>query len=499
MSTVIRYDRAELLAPTRTPQGFLRADGIAARVGIYEYRNPDGSIRRELRPPEEVGHADALASFDGASVTLGHPAEEVTADNVRAHEVGTVSGVARFDGARVVTSTIIKDGKAIKQVERGLRELSPGYRMRLDVRPGADRKYAYPGNPDGRWDAIQRDIRVNHLAIVERARGGADMRLRLDAAEDVRYEIRRDGHGKLTTAVDGHQHLVMLIGHDGAPVSAGCTTWATSEGAERTHEHPWVRGADGSIIIGESDGHTHSILVEPGRVDTAPSGVFDRLPRGGEGGVMATANQSMTPEEQLRSLREQLTAAEAKLTASTSSAQEHARRADAAEARVVTLAQEIEALRAQIASAAEVRETEAIARERTRADEAESRVRQYGDRFASAVAARVALERKASMVMGADYRLDGLSDREILSTVVKRLDARADVSASVSDAFLAGRFESLIELHNRTARDLGRMGEVIRVETPSRVDALEEERAKYRNQWQEPLPNSREARASRGA
>jgi hypothetical protein len=43
---------------------------ILTRVGIFEYRRPDGSIRRELRLPEEVFAQESLASYKGKPVIL---------------------------------------------------------------------------------------------------------------------------------------------------------------------------------------------------------------------------------------------------------------------------------------------------------------------------------------------------------------------------------------------------------------------------------------------
>lgn len=218
--TVFRYDRGGTLRPpTTTPQGFLRVDGHAARVGIYEYRRADGGVQRELRPREEVMHPDSLASYDAASVTLGHPAEEeVTAENVRKHEVGTVSGAAREDGDAVATSQVVKDAKAIKQIRAGKQELSPGYKIEIDPTPGFAPEYATPGNPTGRYDAVQRKIRVNHLAIVDRARGGIGMRLRLDDAEIVLPVDRSDA---ALTAADRHRlpgSMFAVPEHDSMPL-----------------------------------------------------------------------------------------------------------------------------------------------------------------------------------------------------------------------------------------------------------------------------------------
>jgi uncharacterized protein len=178
----IRFDQGSLRKPERTPQGFLKVDGLAARVGILEYRNDDGSIRRELRLPEDVSRADSLAAFEGISVTDGHPTVLVDSSNVRTLESGTVTGAARMDGGWVVTPIVIKDPKLIAKIESGKTGLSVGYKIRLDETPGTHPVY-------GRYDAIQRDIQPNHLAAaVEIPRAGDGARIRMDGSDDVRFD-----------------------------------------------------------------------------------------------------------------------------------------------------------------------------------------------------------------------------------------------------------------------------------------------------------------------
>jgi hypothetical protein len=496
VKTVIRYDRATRLnKPQVTAQGFLRVDGHVARVGIYEYRKDDGTISLELRPPEEVFHPDSLASYADAPVTLDHPVEgEVTPDNVRKHEVGAVSGSARADGDHVAATLVIKDAKAIKLVKAGKQELSPGYRIKLDERPGADSRYSHPGNPTGRYDAVQREIRVNHQALLDRghARGGNSIRLRMDAADRV------DSSGRLTTAVNGHQHLVDCHGWDGFPRSSGETSYAVTEGAEQGHSHPWVKDATGAITIGESDGHTHTILDGAGAYDLPP--IPTPTPRADTQFDQSGApyeSHRMDKDEQIRSLKEQLAAAEAKLAPANTAITAATTRADSAEATIKTLKDENGDLRAQIAAAAQVVETEAIKREKIRADSAEAELRARDAQFDIALQARVDLERTAAVVMP-ELNMRGLKEREIVVTVVKRLDAQQPTDSSVSDAYLRGRFDSLIDLHRRNARSLQRVADVIVKDNEQRADSLEEKRQARRNQWQEPLPNSREAQAARG-
>ncbi len=181
MKRELRYDRATLRKPKRTPQGFLRVDGHAARCGVLEYRNDDGTVRRELRLPEDVFAADALAGFEGAPLTDGHPNEPVTADNVRQYEIGNVTGPARRDGDLVEVSTMIKAKHVIDGVERGETGLSVGYAVDLEESPGEHPQY-------GRYDAIQRNIVINHLAVRVDPRAGTVARLRLDAVDTVARE-----------------------------------------------------------------------------------------------------------------------------------------------------------------------------------------------------------------------------------------------------------------------------------------------------------------------
>lgn len=178
MKRAIRIDQGSLRKPERTPQGFLRVDALAARVGVLEYRNPDGSTRRELRLPEDVFRADSLAGFEGASVTDGHPTVLVDASNVRTLEAGTVTGAARRDGDWVVAPLVIKDKKLIAKIESGQTGVSVGYTIREDHTPGVHPVY-------GRYDLIQRDITPNHIAgAVTVPRAGDGARIRMDGISD---------------------------------------------------------------------------------------------------------------------------------------------------------------------------------------------------------------------------------------------------------------------------------------------------------------------------
>jgi hypothetical protein len=179
--TVRRFDRVAIKADEkRTPQGFLRVPARIARTGIQAYAQPDGTVRREFRPPDEVFHDDALASFSLSPLTLLHPEVPVTSENAAQLSVGTVGEVVKRDGRFVSATVIVHDAKAIEKVLAGTQELSCGYECDLDLTPG---------EVDGqRYDAIQRSIRGNHVAIVPQGRAGPEVRMKLDATDAVAVE-----------------------------------------------------------------------------------------------------------------------------------------------------------------------------------------------------------------------------------------------------------------------------------------------------------------------
>ena len=163
----IRYDRAPVKA-TKNEDGFIYDTPVLTRTGVFVYLNPDGSERREYRPPEEVFHADSLQGYKGLPITNGHPGL-VTSANAANHTIGAVLGEARQDGNNLIADIVIHNPAA---VNAGNKELSVGYKLDLDETPGI--------SPDGeRYDAVQRNIRPNHLAIVKKGRAGV-ARLNMD-------------------------------------------------------------------------------------------------------------------------------------------------------------------------------------------------------------------------------------------------------------------------------------------------------------------------------
>ena len=63
-------------------------------------------------------------------------------------------------------------------MEEGKIEVSPGYNLNLDFTPGIHPDY-------GPYDAVQYNIRYNHVAIVDKGRAGQEVALHLDSAMEV--------------------------------------------------------------------------------------------------------------------------------------------------------------------------------------------------------------------------------------------------------------------------------------------------------------------------
>jgi len=159
-------------------QGYITLSARIARIGIQTYFGHElfgvnGDIEpdknyRVYRAEEEVFAVDTLASFEGLPVTLGHPPLEVSADNYKEFAVGHVIGSPVRDGDFLRAELTIRDTKAIEKIKSGETvQLSAGYHAEISLEAGF--------TPDGQaYDALQSQIRGNHIALVDAARCGPE-------------------------------------------------------------------------------------------------------------------------------------------------------------------------------------------------------------------------------------------------------------------------------------------------------------------------------------
>jgi hypothetical protein len=174
-------------------EGFITGTPIVTNVGVFTYRDKDGKIIRELRPPEEVFDENSLNTLRLKPITNNHPKDLVTIDNVKKYEIGTTGDSVYKDSYAVSVPISIRDEKSINDIKNGKRALSCGYIADLDFTPGN-----WMGVP---YDAIQRNIRYNHVAIVDKGRAGDLAVMRLDSNEailinDSLYIDNNDDGGK---------------------------------------------------------------------------------------------------------------------------------------------------------------------------------------------------------------------------------------------------------------------------------------------------------------
>lgn len=174
-TTVQHYDAGVVLTKSHIDNnGWLRADATIARTGIQKYQKADGSTYCELRLPEEVFSKESMDSFSMVPVTDGHPSEPLNSENTKLHQVGQIGENIEKDGNLLRAKILITDARVIAKVLSGEKvQLSNGYLA--DVEPSSG---TYQGE---HYDSIQRNIRGNHVALVHQARGGPELRVRLDS------------------------------------------------------------------------------------------------------------------------------------------------------------------------------------------------------------------------------------------------------------------------------------------------------------------------------
>lgn len=217
-----RYDSVKFKA-TIDENGFLVDTPVVARLGVQVYYMEDGRTVREFRPAEEVFKDESLASYQGKPMTLEHVF--VNSENAKEVVVGSVTGKAEPLGSSVVAPIVVYDNTAIQEAMAGnAKELSVGYSAILDETPGwgdpITGEYVLKSDgdqfdaPEGwqEFDAIQRDIKVNHLAMVYRGRAGI-AKLNMDGEQENPYttdvDINKEDKQEMTVKikVDGAQEF----------------------------------------------------------------------------------------------------------------------------------------------------------------------------------------------------------------------------------------------------------------------------------------------------
>lgn len=169
-------------------------DNPISKVGVFPYSGAQISDELEpdkiymvYRPEEELSDPECIESFKLVPFTDEHAMLGATNDGLLPAEEKGIHGVTGenvyydADGKYLRSNIKVFSEFLSDQIESGKKELSIGYRCIYDVVPGV-----YNGQ---RYDAIQRKLRGNHLALVSEGRTGPDVAVQdhfkftLDSAE----------------------------------------------------------------------------------------------------------------------------------------------------------------------------------------------------------------------------------------------------------------------------------------------------------------------------
>lgn len=170
---------AEKLSPhmAESAEGYLICRGVpVARSGTQYYMPEELQLAGNAggpnpvpvyRPEEEVFSPACMASFEGKPVTEDHPdlPEGVSAENIREYQKGHAQNIRRGKGPQknlLLADLVITDPETIRHIREGKREISCGYTYTL-------------AEENGRF--VQREIRGNHIAVVDRGRAGSRVRI----------------------------------------------------------------------------------------------------------------------------------------------------------------------------------------------------------------------------------------------------------------------------------------------------------------------------------
>lgn len=161
------YDEEGRLRVALTPISKATVNPYLGReIPGYEKLGLDaGKIYQLLRDPVEL--EKAAATFNNVQLLDNHA--PVNAANPRNDKVvGAIGSDSVFQAPYLRASLIVWDADAIKRIETDeQREISCGYRYDPDMTPGQ-----YGGQP---YDGVMRNIRGNHVALVENGRAGPDV------------------------------------------------------------------------------------------------------------------------------------------------------------------------------------------------------------------------------------------------------------------------------------------------------------------------------------
>jgi hypothetical protein len=171
---VIRYDKAFIKDFKETDEGYLTITACPiTRPGVFPYRRTDGGLSMEAKLPDELFSKTTVLSANAKPMTDDHPTEPVTAANYNKYSKGMTHNDAHVLDNKLLVSFTITDAETIKKINDGKRELSIGFQADVSKETGV-----YNGM---QYDSVQRNMQINHIAIVDEGRAGHEIAIRGDS------------------------------------------------------------------------------------------------------------------------------------------------------------------------------------------------------------------------------------------------------------------------------------------------------------------------------
>lgn len=171
--------RAPIKDTALNEEGFLVIkNNPIAKPGVFPYMTEDG-LSMQAKLPEDILSAETIASANGKAVTNDHPPVQVNSKNIKNYGVGMTMDGANIADNMLSVPMVITDPKAIRDIQAGKHELSIGFSADIVAQDGVF---------DGiKYDHVQRNIRINHVAIVDKGRAGKDVAIRDGMDEQIYY------------------------------------------------------------------------------------------------------------------------------------------------------------------------------------------------------------------------------------------------------------------------------------------------------------------------
>ena len=462
---VRRFDLGEMRKAEKTPQGFLKVPGFATRTGVFPYIAGDGTLRRELRHPDDVFDPASMATLKYAPVTLEHPPVMLDPTNVAEYSKGHTTERVEVNREMVDVDLIVEHADAIEEIENGgLRELSSGYLCDVVEEEGSFNGAAY--------NFRQKNIKYNHLAMVKRGRAGPEVRMRLDSADAVmrndEVSVPQRGEFEQESSVnDSEAETTKKVIISGKEVELDAETADTIQDMLDRYDEMRAKIADLEDNMAKrkdnldvdinQKGVSPQVKVEqqgpdgkkssgktPPRPGTETGRQDDEMEDGDEHGVVGGVTANGKADDEMKDDEDE---GEDKKDFEAGNA---AGGGGAALSPVDQLKKDLDETRAKLDAMIAVKKDAEANASMKEGEKKPDRM----DSMQAKIRARVKLERQAEKLVPAEIaqKFDSMTDNQIRETVIKHRHPKADL-AGKSEIYLQTRFDSMLELMEETTTE----------------------------------------------